>query len=128
MSSITILRSTFQRHHLLAARLGWIAVLLLTIGMIAANAPYLYSDTLGEWVVGEAAPAALRLFSTWDAFITTLITLRLITLSTFVLTALFLAWRKWDDWFGLYISATLLLLGYFFSSYYNVDLIRYPAW
>jgi hypothetical protein len=127
MITSTAIQTQFKRHHLLAARLGWTAVLLLTIGMLAANLPHFYGDILGEWAVREAAPAALQFFSNWDAYIYSLIVLRLITMSTFILTALFLAWRKWQDWFGLYVSASLLLLGYFFGSYYNIDLIRYPA-
>lgn len=128
MTPITIIRTKFQRHQLWAVRLGWMAVFFLTLGMIAANLPHVYTDTRTEWQVGEAMTAAMQIFSTGDAFIYTIIMLRFVTLSVFVLTALFLAWRKWNDWFSLYISATLLLLGYFFGSYYNVDLIRYPAW
>ncbi len=128
MSIFTVLRATFNRHQLLLARLGWTAVCLLILSMMTANLPHVYRDTVTEWQVGEAMRAALGLFPSRDGFLYTLITLRLITISIFVITAFFLAWRKWDDWFVLYISATLLMLGYFFGSHFDIDLIRYPQW
>lgn len=128
MSDINILRTTFRRHHLLLARLGWIAIFLLILSMIAANLPHVYRDTAAEWQVGEAMRAVLRLFPSRNGFLYTLITLRLMTLSIFIFIAFLLVWRKWDDWFVLYISATLLMLGYFFGTLFDIALVRYPQW
>jgi hypothetical protein len=61
MSLLTTLRTALTRHHLLLARLGWLAICLLIFSMIAANLPYGYRDTANDWQVGEAGRAALRL-------------------------------------------------------------------
>lgn len=110
------------------ARVGWVVALLLLTGLLAANLPHLYQDTYNEWQVGEARAAALQLFASYGSFVNFIIALRLITLTIFVGTALFLAWQKWDNWFVLFASATLLLLSYMFGMQFNVDVIRYPNW
>jgi hypothetical protein len=88
--------------------------------MYAANLPYVYLDTATEWKVGEALPAALRLFASKAVFIQFVIFLRFVTAATvFFGTALFIAWRRSNDWFVLFVSAALLMLSFMFG--YNFD-------
>ena len=108
------------------ARFGWLAIFLLIAGMYAANLPYVYQDTASEWQVGEALPAALRLFPSKAVFVQSIIFLRLVTATVFVGTALFLAWRRSNDWFVLFVSATLLLLSFLFGYNFDVSIVRYP--
>jgi signal transduction histidine kinase len=108
------------------ARFGWLGIFLLVAGMYAANLPSVYLDTAAEWKVGEALPAALRLFPSKAFFVQFTIILRLVTAIIFVGTALFLAWRRSNDWFVLFVSATLLMLSFMFGYNFDVSFIRYP--
>jgi signal transduction histidine kinase len=109
------------------ARFGWLLIFLLVAGMYAANLPHVYPDTFFEWRVGQAFPAALRFFPSRMAFVQSVILLRLVTAAIFVGTALFLAWRRSNDWFVLFVSAALLLLSILFGTNFDVSIIRYPA-
>lgn len=108
------------------ARFGWLAIFLLVVGMYAANLPYVYLDTATEWMVGEALPAALRLFPSKAVFIQFIIFLRFVTATVFVGTALFIAWRRSNDGFVLFVSAALLLLSFMVGYNFDVSIIRYP--
>jgi signal transduction histidine kinase len=110
------------------ARLGWLAVFVLVAGMFATNLPHVSLDTGSEWQVKDAWAAALStFFSNYSAFVDYIIVLRLAAAAVFVATAVFLAWRKNDDWFVLFVSAVLLLLAFMFGMQFNIELIRYPA-
>jgi hypothetical protein len=108
------------------ARFGWLAIFLLVAGMYAANLPYVYLDTATEWSVGEALPAALRLFPSSAVFVQFIIFSRLVTVTVFVGVAIFLAWRRSSDWFVLFVSAALLMLSFLFGYNFDVSIIRYP--
>jgi signal transduction histidine kinase len=108
------------------ARFGWLAIFLLVAGMYAANLPYVYLDTAAEWRIGEALPAALRLFPSKVVFIQFIILLRFVTATVFFGTALFIAWRRSNDWFVLFVSAALMMLSFMFGYNFDVSIIRYP--
>ena len=108
-------------------RIAWTAVLLLVLSIVAANLPHLLEDTRQEWMVGEALLAARTLFPSTGAFVAYVAALRLIAALVFVGMALFLAWRRSDDWMVLFTSAALMLMIYLFGFTLNVDVIRYPA-
>jgi signal transduction histidine kinase len=108
------------------ARFGWLVIFLLVAGMYAANLPYVYLDTATEWKVGEALPAALQLFPSKAFFVQFTIFLRLVTATIFVGTALFLAWRRSNDWFVLFVSSALLMLSFLFGYNFDIGIIRYP--
>jgi hypothetical protein len=109
------------------ARIAWTAVLLLVLSILAANLPHLLSDTRQEWMVGEALFAARTLFPSTTAFVTYVAALRFIAALVFVGVALFLAWRKSDDWMVLFTSAALMVMIYLFGFTMDIDVIRYPA-
>ena len=108
------------------ARALWLLVLLLVGGILLANLPHLVPDTRAEWQVRQAAPAAISLFATISAFVRYLVSLKLVAITVFTGTALFLAWRQPDDWMVLYTSATLLLLQILFGLSIDVETVRYP--
>jgi signal transduction histidine kinase len=110
------------------ARVGWLMIIVFFASMLMVNLPHLFRDTLTDWQVGEAMPTGLKLFSSSQAFVTFVITLRLVTMTIFMATALFLASRKWSNGFVLFVSATLLMLGYLFGMQFDFDVIRYPDW
>jgi signal transduction histidine kinase len=128
MTTLTIFRTQLQRHHLLLARLGWTAVFLLTMSLFAASLPYAVFDVqYYEWQVLEARPAAATIFPTYADFVTYILVLRMVAVAVFWGTAVYLAWRKRNDWLVLYISATLLMMSFLFAFQSDVDRWRFPA-
>lgn len=123
---LSTLHTTFNRHHLLLARLGWTAVCFLVTSLLIANVPYMARDIRTEWQVGEAWPFASQFFASiftftrWLAFWRTLVGL------VFIGTGLMLAWRKWQTAVVLLISTNLLLLGAFYLISFNIDQLRFP--
>ena len=107
------------------SRAAWAAVFLLIMSMVIVNLPHLIRDTRQEWQVGEALVAARTIFPSISAFVNYVVFLKLIATLVFAGTAIFLAWRKSEDWMALFTSATLLLLGYQFGFTLNVDNVRY---
>lgn len=128
MITLTIFRTQLHRHHLLLARLGWTAVFLLTLSMFAASLPYAVVDVqYYEWQVLEARAAAATIFPTYADFVTYILVLRMLAVAVFWGTAVYLAWRKRNDWLVLYISATLLMMSFLFAFQSDVDRWRFPA-
>jgi signal transduction histidine kinase len=109
-------------------RIGWLAIFLLITSMYATNLPHVYQDTFNEWQVGEALSAALRLFPSKHFFVQAIIVLRLVTATIFIGTALFLTWHRSNNWFVLFLSATLLMLSFMFGYNFDVSIVRYPYW
>lgn len=127
MTTLTIFRTRLHRHHLLLARLGWTAVFLLTLSLFAASLPYAVFDVqYYEWQVLEARPAAATIFPTYADFVTYILVLRMVAVAVFWGTAVYLAWRKRNDWLVLYISATLLMMSFLFAFQSDVDRWRFP--
>ena len=122
----TTIRTFFNRHHLLFARLGWLLVLLLVWSLLIANLPYQVVEVQFAWQVGEAWPFARNLFETREGFARWLIFWRLGAGLVFFATAVLLAWRKWRDAVVLLFSADLLLLGIFYSLNFDIGRIRFP--
>ena len=110
------------------ARAAWLGVFLLILSMVIVNIPHLYLDTRRVWQFGESLLAALSIFPSITAFVNYVVTLKLIAVTIFAGTAVFLAWRRSDDYMVLFTSATLLLLIYLFGFNLDVDTIRYPAY
>ena len=75
------------------ARVAWMAIFLLVLGMVVANAPHLVSDTLQEWQVNKAVAAALTFFPT-PTGLHYAVVLNVADALVFGVTALFLVWRK----------------------------------
>ena len=109
------------------ARGAWTAVLLLVLSIVAANLPDLLDDTRQEWIVTEALFAGRSIFPSIETFVAYVAALRLIAALVFFGVALFLAWRKSDDWMVLFTSAALMVMIYLFGFTMNIDVIRYPA-
>lgn len=108
------------------ARAVWMLIFLVIISMVAVNAPHLMRDTRYQWQVGEAMAAALTIFPTTTAFVRYLVVLQVMAALVFAGTAVFLAWRRSDDWMVLFTSATLMLLVYLFGFNLSIEKIRYP--
>jgi signal transduction histidine kinase len=79
-----------------------------------------------EWQVDLARPA-FEPFISWLTFAELLVALRWLSVAVFFAVALLIAWRKWDNWFALLISSTLMLIAWNFVMSGNTDTWRYPA-
>jgi signal transduction histidine kinase len=117
-----------QSYSVWLARLAWAATFLLVVGMLVANAPFLYFDTTSDWQVNQAYVAALAFFPSYNAFIDYVMALKWITAGIYAGTAVLLAWRRPDDWMVLYASATLLMTMFLFGFGLDTEIIRYPRW
>jgi signal transduction histidine kinase len=116
----------FSGAELWLPRFGWLSIFLLVTGVYAANLPYVYLDAANEWRIGEALPAALRLFPSKTVFVKYIIFLRLFSAAFFLGAALFLAWRRSNNGFVLFVSAILMMMSLQFGLTFDVSVIRYP--
>ena len=101
---------------LLAARLGWLATLLVTLGMLAAQLPTYLSGVAPENAAfnPSAVRALAQLGMTFETYNwLSFAILCLVTLASLALT-LILAWRRSDDWMALLVS--LFLVNYVISN------------
>jgi len=108
------------------ARFAWLVVGVVVASMVVVNAPHLVQDTLNEWQVGEALPAARTFFPTALAFGRYVVALKVLVALVFAGTGVFLAWHQANDWMVLFTSATLMLLVYLFGFGLTIETIRYP--
>lgn len=106
---------------------GWVLVLLLVVGLFAASLPHAVNDVkYYEWQVQQARPVAANLFPTYDAFVTYLLVLRLLAVTVFWGTAVYIVWRKPKEWMVVYVSATLLMMSYMLVFQSDMDRWRFP--
>ena len=126
-SDLTEPDTRLHGHYLWLTRAAWLVVFLLVLSMVIVNIPHLLSDTRQEWQVGEALVAARSIYPSINGFVRYVVVLKLIAASVFAGTAVFIAWRRSDDWMALFTSAALLLLVYLFGFGLDVDIIRYPT-
>jgi signal transduction histidine kinase len=109
-------------------RAGWFVVLLLVGSMFISSLPHAVGDVYYyEWSVLQAREAAATFFPEYGAFVNHILLLRLLVVAIFWITAVFIAWRKSDDWMVLYVSATLLMMSYLFAFRTDLDFWRVPA-
>jgi len=116
------------RRSLWVTRAGWLLVVLLVGSMFVTSLPHVVRDVYYyERSVLQARDAAATLFPDYGAFVNYILVLRLLVVLIFWITAVFIAWRKADDWMVLYVSATLLMMSYLFAFRTNFDFWRFPA-
>jgi hypothetical protein len=108
-------------------RLMWLAVLALVATIYLINVPDNLHATGGEWYISLTRSVVLPLMR-WRTFMLYLVTWEYLASAIFILTGLFLFWRKSNDWLILFISATLLLLSLPFGLSSNMDALIYPRW
>jgi signal transduction histidine kinase len=108
------------------ARFAWALITLLLISLFIVNAGENVIHARYEWQVELARPA-FEPFISWQSFAQLLVALRWLSVSVFFAVALLIAWRKWGDWFALFISSTLMLIAWNFVMRGDSDSWRYPA-
>ena len=106
------------------ARLAWVFILVLTLAVSWELLRRNYWQTWSEWQVGEARAAATSLLR-FDTFVRLLTGLEVIGAAVSLLMGLVIAWKRPQDWMGLFVSATLILLAPLHLSS-NMDVWRFP--
>jgi signal transduction histidine kinase len=110
------------------ARIAWAVILLLVGSMFAVSLPHAINDvTFYEGLVLQARGAAAIFFPNYAAFVNYVLFLRLLVVVVYWVTAVYIAWRKPDDWMVLYVSATLLMMSYLFAFRIDTNWWRFPA-
>lgn len=105
---------------------AWLAFTGMIVLMLVVNAPAYVVYARYEWIVELARPAfeplvSLRTFSEY------LVLLRWLSAGVFLATAVFIAWRRFDDWQALLVSAALFMIAFTFIMRGNWNTWRYPA-
>jgi signal transduction histidine kinase len=106
------------------ARLAWAVVVVLALATLAELLDSNYWTTWSEWQVGEASPAVRGLIS-YGAFIRILTGLEVLAAAVSLAVGFLVAWKRSDDWMGLFVSATLVLTALVHVSS-NMDVWRLP--
>ncbi len=107
-------------------RIAWALLMLFLASMLFINAGENVIHARYDWQVGLARPA-FEPYISWLAFAKVLVALRWLSVAVFFAVALLIAWRKWDDWFALLISATLMLIAWSFVMSGDNESPRYPG-
>lgn len=107
-------------------RFAWSLIALFIVSMFIINAGDNVIYARYEWQVEQARPA-FEPFISWQAFAELLVALRWLSVAVFFTVALLIAWRKWDDWFALLTSSTLMLMAWNFIMQGDVDTYRFPS-
>jgi hypothetical protein len=107
--------STLTGRWLVLARLGWLAVFALTIGMLLASLPAYY-DWLINFADPELEPAAIRANLkaagiSVDFYATYLLSIGTASAMVWVAVGVVIFWRRSDDWMALFTSLSLITFG-----------------
>lgn len=120
-ASETRLRGRF----LWPARIAWVLILALIVSMLVVNAPANVVYARLEYQIQQARWAILSITSL-QTFAGWLVAVRWLIVTIYFAVALLIAWRKWNDWFALFVSAALLLLAWGFVMRSDHNTWLYP--
>jgi hypothetical protein len=95
------------------ARVGWVLVFVLITAVFIESAPSATVYERRDWEFAEAVPAIRPYLSTFT-FAAIVVAARVVSLAIFYAVALLIAFRKWNDWFALFVSTALLLTAWGF--------------
>jgi hypothetical protein len=119
-------------HWLLLARVGWLVVALLSVGLFLASIPPYYDQLLthsasSNLIDPAGVPARLAQLGLSTDFYAAYTTVLLIVMaSAFFLVALLIFWRKSDEWMPLIVSLVLMMFGAIFPPTGDAFVTAYP--
>jgi hypothetical protein len=113
--------ATLSRRRLLLARVGWLAICVLTIGLFSASIPAQY-DHLVSLSDPKLEPATVRANLeangiSIDFYATYLLSISVASTTAWVAVGVGIFWRRSDDWMALFTSLTLITFGTFSIAY-----------
>jgi signal transduction histidine kinase len=109
------------------ARSGWLLLFLLITAIFIASAPSAMMAERKGWLFGEAVQVVWPHMSTLT-FAAIVVAARMAALAVFYAVTLLIAFRKWDDWFALFVSASLLMTAYGFVARGDTTSYMFPGW
>jgi hypothetical protein len=109
--------ATLSRRQLLVARVGWLVVFVLTIGLFSASIPAQY-DYLVSISDPKLEPATVRAnleanSISIDFYATYLLSIIVASAIAWVAVGASIFWRRSDDWMALFTSLSLIVFGTF---------------
>ena len=110
-----------------AVRAGWLLIFALITGIFIASAPSARLNELRGWQFYDAA-RAIRPYIHVYTFAAIVLVCRLVVVAIFYAVALLIAFRKWGDWFALFVSAALLLVVWGFGARSDTSSYVFPIW
>lgn len=124
-SAITTLDRSSGRWRIWLARAGWLLIFALITGIFIASAPSARLNELRGWQFYDAA-RAIRPYIHVYTFAAIVLVCRLVVVAIFYAVALLIAFRKWGDWFALFVSAALLLVVWGFGARSDTTTYVFP--
>lgn len=125
-------RTSLRGASLWLARSFWLVAGAASLGLIAAILPLLLrQNDYGDWMIERTAQLfGINIYSgTFDTYALALFGLKYVAVTIFVGVALYIFWRKSDDWMAILVSVLLLTLPHTFNLVGYTDnwyLYRYP--
>ena len=105
--------STLGGRRLFVARLGWLTVFVLTVGLFLASIPAQY-DAIVSFSDFEPAAVRASLEASWitvQFYAACLLSITFISTVVWVAVALVIFWRRADNWIALFASLALVTFG-----------------
>ena len=113
--------ATLSRRQLLLARVGWLVVFVLTIGLFSASIPAQY-DYIVSFSDPNLEPATVRANLeangiSIDFYATYLLSISVASATAWAAIGAGIFWRRSDDWMALFTSLSLITFGTFSISF-----------
>jgi hypothetical protein len=107
--------STLSGRWLLLARLGWVALTAIVVGLHVAGIPYAYAREVGSLNGGQFTSEQVRVFKdlgfTPEFYAAYTVALPVGTMLVFTVIATVIFWRRSEDRMALFVSFALVVFG-----------------
>ena len=114
--------TTLRGRWLLVARVAWVAIAVLAVGLFIAALPYEFSERqtvctggddcrVDEQLTPEDAEALEDMGLSLAFYARYFLSLVILLLIAFTLVPVVIFWRRSDDWMAMFVSLTLVLFG-----------------
>lgn len=117
---------TAPRPSIRLARILWGLVTVLVAAIFVAMLPTYLTQVRFHWSVQEAMGAVTR-WGHFSTYVLLVAAFRLLAASVYVVAGLIIFWRRSDDSFAVFVSATLIMLVLPFGLNGDMSMWRLPA-
>ena len=124
---VTATPRPFSVWRLWLARAGWLFVFLLVTVIFIESVPSANVYERRSWLFSKAVPVVSPYMSVFT-FAAVVVAVRVAVVAVFYGVALLIAFRKWNDWFALFVSAALLMVVWGFGARPDTSTYLFPAW
>jgi hypothetical protein len=107
--------ATLRGRWLLLARVAWVALTAIVVGLHFAGIPYFYAREIGKLNLGQLTSEQARVFEnlglTPEFYAAYTVALPVVTMLVFTAIATVIFWRKSEDRMALFVAFTLVVFG-----------------